>query len=1452
MNKYLTTLYRFLINLYLILFLSFPFVESIAQENRFHHSYFSTLDGLPHNTVWQMMQDRRGIIWAATSDGVCRFTGRRFEPLPDMEQKDTIYTPYHNEIVQLHEDSNGFVWMRTREGQYCCYDPRHETFVRYADPRILDNSYQGILTDSLGVVWLWGNRDGCVRISYDDGNFTAKGYMLDDIEFYDNEVYLIAESRDLGKVIVARNSIYLYQKTMKCIYRDEEQLQILGYVESHDKIYFFTQSSFVLIYDKRLHKFLKPVPLPKELSGQPIIGLMGMEDQQILFSTADKVYSFNTKTLSTDRAESFFGETVMRNVKFKQDNGLNVWCYDQEGNVWIYLKNNEELVKLKLDFLKSVYLKNHPQYSFYQDSRGLLWITTYGDGLYMYDPQAKKTIHFQSKWGGLKTVISNDLLSIMEDSSGVLWMGTEYNGISRIAIPHYTVNTIYPMSDNFLKRANSINTILEDSLGMIWMGGALGNLYIYDSSYQLQQCIETSLEWNCAEKDVAGDIWMGSKDKGIYVYSLNGQLKRSFRADPKKFYGLPSDKINDLLCDKAGRMWVAQKDKGLSVALKERHSSVEEEEYRFRSFFVYEKGANTIYTMMIDNEGYIWASGNEGLYVFNPDSLLKDDSRYYFISYSKYDTRKILSKHAQIIYEDRHKRIWIASKDGGLTCYIPQSDFTPSYVKYYTIEDGLPNNTVTGITEDTFGVLWLTTENGVCRFNAESCLFENFIFSDITLGNVFNPSSLWMRSNGDLLLGSMCGCYQLDPVRFNKNSYLPPVIISAMKVNGENFVVGGEHSPLSEAISYTSEVKLRYDKSVLEFEFLLPNYNDDKLNKYTYKLNGFDKHWNKLSEYNQALYRNLPPGNYELVVKGGNGAGVWGTHQTTLQLTITPPFYSSIYAWILYVILLVVVFYLIYRVTIRFNDLRNRVRIEQELNNYKIRFLSNMTNELKRPLNIALDSLGKLEKESYLTSQTKRVLSGITRNIRQITYMTEMLFETETKENGQIELALEQANVVTFLYDVYHEFIPLAQSKEIKFEFESSEDQILLPIDKIKFGKIISNILIYSFDLTSSKGGISMQLFFDSNQFSVSIECGGKELSSHFYTLIEKKEVSADSLTTTEEVALRQAYELLQIHQGKLEYRKTEHERHCFVIYLSVDRKMYNEKDFMHKLLPREDSNTLESLFMMSDNDFDTIEHGAYLKYQLLFVSVEKLLADYLECHLSPFFRIIRADSIQEGQRLMQQNEVSLLLSSLTLEQTEVFRFVKSCKEDYQTCHIPIVLLSVDMSIDYQVKGIEAGADAFIVKPFSLKYLVARIVKLCEQRDKLLQRFSEETSVLPNIAVEEKDKMFIEQINKEIEGNIMNADFSVDDLMESVQMKRTVFYKRLKSLTGYSPNEYIRTLRMKKAVELLRTQQYNISEVCYKIGFTDPFYFSRCFKAHFGESPSVWMKKQEQNKEKTE
>lgn len=1407
----------------------------VGAVNDYHFSTYTTSEGLSHNTVWQFMQDQQGIVWVATSDGVNRFDGRQFVDLNLSGGKQ--FAPGQNAIHSFVKDKHGFVWMKAENGRFFCYDPFKEQFVEYASTVIRNKSYDKMLVDSSGVNWLWGTKNGCLRVSYDEKGFHSQSFEADGKIFFDNSIHMINSSPEIGMVITAESGIYFFNNEMRRVYNDRNALGIFFCAMTKEKIFFFTQNKIILVYNKKSKLFQNPIPLPDELNKGDIKDVIQINENSILFSTKSAIYQFDTKTLLTQRAEYLLGEKALSNVCFSIDNTKNLWVYDDQGRVWLY-KPDGKSKRISLIKGDTELLSRQPRYNFLQDSRGIYWISTYGNGLFMFDPKTDSLEHIFTSLNQLNTISSNDILSLFEDKSGVLWIGTEYNGITRITLPKYKIVTFFPENENLLRRENSITTIQEDSKKNLWVASAAGNIYIYSENGVLKKEIRNSSVWTCSVVDKNNRIWLGSESDGLSFFENEYSTPVVQTVVSGSTWSLSGKRINALLCDQKNRIWIGLSEKGLCIASSSGLSEV-------RPGRNGDGPIGDIYCMTQDSKGYIWAGAEKGLYVFNPDSLLRDPLLYTFISYDKYDTRDLKKKQAQVIHEDKYGQLWIGTMGGGMTCYVKNSDLSPVYVEHYTTKNGLPNDIVKNIEEDNSGALWISTEYGISRFNPEARIFENYRFANINLGNVYNAASGRKLASGELLFGSKYGCYMFNPNTFYRNSYIPPVVIIHLKINGEDVCAETGSSSLSNAISYSKEIRLDYGKDNLTFEFLLPNYNDDYLNKYSYILEGFDQEWSIPSIYNQATYRNLPVGTYRLKIKACNSAGVWNPQDTEMLVIVEPPVWRSSYALFFYITIIILLLFMTYRVVLRINALKTQVTVDKELGKYKVRFLSNMSNELRMPMSSIQKSAEEIEKQPYLTDHIKNQIQWINKNCNQLLSMIDMIFEHKTVEVEETVLTLEEADLVSFVYASFQEFAGLAKSKGISYEFLSSEEEQVIPIDKIKLGKILFLLLSRELRCIPNKGRISLEIVYKEQTASIILTDSGAEVSPDVIKMISGEVSASPDLFAPTDIGLKQASDLAVLHKGSVSYGKDAQNCYQCVITLFLTPDAYQENDFITKSRRTgKESSVPASFFTLTQEKGIVLPLSGQLKgYTVLIADANEDVRLFLKDELGKYFTIETSEDGVDAYLKVSQSKPSLVILDVDLPKKDAYELTRKIKTNSQTFHIPVILLSGNSSSEYQLKGIEAGADSYITKPFSLKYLITRIIKLIEKQEQFKQFFSEELSITaPKITTSDKDRVFMEEIHKILNANLTNSDFSVDDFAGMINLGRTIFFKRLKDLTGYSPNDYIRVYRLKEAADLLRCGVFTVSEVCFKVGFKDPFYFSRRFKEQYGESPSVYQK----------
>jgi signal transduction histidine kinase/DNA-binding response OmpR family regulator len=560
-----------------------------------------------------------------------------------------------------------------------------------------------------------------------------------------------------------------------------------------------------------------------------------------------------------------------------------------------------------------------------------------------------------------------------------------------------------------------------------------------------------------------------------------------------------------------------------------------------------------------------------------------------------------------------------------------------------------------------------------------------------------------------------------------------------------------------------------------------------------------------------------------------------------LKIVILPPFWQSVWAYILYFLAAIVAVFFSIRIIKQINRLHTEVEVERQLTEYKLRFFTNISHEFRTPLTIIQGSIENLTAMGNLPAVAAKQINQMSKSAYRLLRLIDQLLEFRKLQNKGLELHLTRMEAVAFFYDIYQTFQELAEKKKIEFLFESNLSQKEMLLDRGKWDKIVYNLLSNAMKHTPDNGMIVMRLVFSEpdDRFILSVADNGAGVPKEKQNSLFVRFAQFNSSIGGTGVGLHLTAELAATHKGKIEYADSELGGACFTVSVPMSDNNYRNEAIEETHPASKRTGSVVELSSATD-----VSPGKqYRAYKLLVIEDDDEVREFISGQLTDSFSVFVAKDGSEGLEKAIQEQPNLIVCDVMMPGVDGFEVTRRLKEDFLTSHIPIILLTAHSSEEHRLEGIQAGADAYITKPFSIKYLVARIVKLIEQREKLQQKFAQEpgTPLLP-ISVTNKDREFIDKIHDLIERNISDIDFSVDTFAQTAGMGRTNFYKKVKGITGHSPNEYLRIVRMKKAAELLATTDLNVSEVSYKIGINDPFYFSKCFKAQFGKSPSQFQK----------
>jgi len=1385
-------------------------------------------NGLSQNTVRYMIQDSKGFMWMGTVNGLNRYNGKEFVTIQLQDPSSLLLSD--NRIRSITEDKNGYIWVRTFSNTLLCYDPRLERFIDY-DLENKTKIFSGIMIASNGDVWVWGN-EGCCRIRYKDNQLNA--WKPDVGNNQKKQVSFVFED--------SQSRIWIGGGEELLMVAGEHTTQMPGrrYYNAHESggQVFFIADKYVSVFDDKQKSFLPDILLPDSRQGSYHRSCQ-LGDHLILIAKSSGIYALDAKRLKITPADNFFQGTTLPSAGFHVDNKGGIWVYNMSGILWRHREGDafEPLRLIPPDILSLI---SQERFQVYQDSRNIIWIITFGNGLFAVDQNDDQMYHYNTE----KDLPTNYLLSIVEDRSGEIWVGTELNGVIKISLNSYPFEIFYPKSKGVSDRDNAVRLIYEDRENRYWFGTRDGNVHVYDSLLQhsFTHRIKDGLPFAMAE-DTLGNKWLGTKGGGLLIYPPAGHAQAQvYHLNNHPVQDSSSDNIFTIMSDSKNRIWLATFGGGLHLA--ERRNG----KLSFRQFFFKSNQQNMMRSIIQDKAGMIWVGTNEGVIVFDPDEFLWNPEKYISL-YPDSDSRQTLnSNETKVVFEDSKGRIWLGSTGGGLNLLIRKDPLERSSFKHYNANNGLSNEIIQAIQEDDKGYIWVSTESGISKFDPETERFENFTFSNSRHAAIFNELSSWKKKNGELMFGSYNGVYTFNPSDVAYDTYAPAVLITELRINGNTVNPGGEESPLTESITVTEKIVLEHNQNSFNLECTMLNFQMPEFNQYVYYLEGYEKDWNPISRNNVATYRNVPPGSYVFKVKGCNAFGVWNEQETTLEIIVLPPWWKSGWAVFSYIVIIIAIAIFASRLIIRMHRLNMAVEVEKQLTEYKLRFFTNISHEFRTPLTIIRGAIDTLTSQEDMPSSANEPLKSLTKSSTRLMRLIDQLLEFRRLQNDKMELRLEHINPNHFFYDIYVTFKEIGEKKQIDFVFEPIDEELQILLDRNKMDKIAYNLLSNAFKHTPVAGKIVMRLQYSTDEdiFSLSVSDSGEGVpyDQRDNLFVRFKQINYASDGTG--VGLHLTSELAKVHKGNVIYTDSELGGACFLVSLPLSDKNYDVADIIDNQSVRIE-NTVKAMSDADQNEefATTIADKPTGEYRVMIVEDDDEVRGFVEKQLQQFFMVSTAINGSDALKQIAEEQPDIVVCDVMMPKMDGFEFTKRLKSHFETSHIPVILLTAYSSEEHQLEGIQSGADAYITKPFSTKYLMARISKLLEIREQLRRKFNTEPGLMQSsIVFTDRDRVFLDKLHKIIEENMSNTDFKVESFAQSLSMARTTFFRKTKGVTGYAPNEYVRIIRMKKAAELLMETDLNISEISYRIGINDPFYLSKCFKAQFGKSPTQYRKKE--------
>jgi signal transduction histidine kinase/ligand-binding sensor domain-containing protein/DNA-binding response OmpR family regulator len=1178
------------------------------------------------------------------------------------------------------------------------------------------------------------------------------------------------------------------------------------------------------------------------------------------------------------------------------DNEQHIWIGGGQ-TLKIYDSRNKRFLELPNSIKKDGKLLNSVVRSIIQDQDKNYWIATETNGLFCYNPKTSQCYNYTQSNG----LLSNTVRAVLERDKHMIWVGTKkgLNIINtqtgKICSFTYDVFNLNSLSQN------SIRCIFKDNEDNIWIGtynGGLNSVYSqFDNFYSLgrKRGGNVGLSYNIVNAIFAGDngdYWVGTDDGGLnHVDSTlqNNKVYYQFNGASRELLGNSIKAIANH-ADR-NKLWIAtasglnffDKTTGIFTATN----------YIAKPAI---PGYIQNYVLLKNNNG-LWIGTNfSGLYFLdntnklhayktveqNVISLLQDGNILWIglknTGLNKLDlqTQRLVAYQPNVhqpyslgnntvtcIYKDSKARLWLGTDGGGINYLNTQTN------RFYSIDEdlGIANNTIHGILEDRQGRLWVSTNKGISSiainkfkppFNAGDITTQNYTVADGLQSNQFMPCAAITASNRNMAFAGINGITVFDPDKVKINRIKPQVVFTDFSIFNKSVSFADKSSPLLKPIDETSEITLKYSQAFFSIKFAALNFINPEKNQFAFKLEGFsDNDWHYVGNQRIATYTNLDPGTYYFKIKAANNNGIWNNSPRELKIIVLPPWYKTWYAFVGYLIIAVFLLYLFNIYSKKTERLKNELKYEsmshskdQELAKKQLNFFVNISHEIKTPLTMIMAPLQRLIEMNIGNNKVQNQLMLMQRNGDRLIRLINQLLDKKKLETGHMQLQATEAEVVSFIKEIQLAFDGLAKLKNIELKLSAKQPDIKLWFDKDKFEKLIYNLLSNAIKFTPDYGKITISVHTENEQVLISVEDNGCGIAQANIDKIFSQFYHYDSAVKIDGTGLGLAFskELIDLHHGQLTVESRaeapgESGYTRFTISLPLGKDHLKENEIAGDFKDSEDilsynRNDKTSKAQLQIKKQAVLKKEGRERFLMLIVEDNEDVLNFIKEGFDDDFEVLTATNGFDGFSLATEVSPDIIISDVMMPGMDGIELCSKLKSDINTSHIPVILLTARTQMIFKIEGIETGADDYITKPFNFNMVEARVWNLIESRQKLRERYQKEIKLEPhNITISNLDEVFLNKVLNYIELHITDEELSVEQLSQEVAMSKSSFYKKIKSLTNQTGVEFIRTVRIKRAAQLLAQGQLSINEVSYMVGFMDVDYFRKCFKEHFKYTP---------------
>ena len=1457
--------------LFLILFLSTLCLSASAFSNMIVEHY-TVEQGLPNNIVSCTLKDKDGFIWFGTWYGLCSFDGSKFRTY---NNRDGFYSDIPpRKIQRIVEDKNGFLWIKTIDRKLYVFDKTFERFhAVYDDVKRYSENIQIIKVQRTptGEILLLTKDKSLLLASTDkEGKITIT--QLHDsrpnLNVYDMKLKhnVFGETGEYINWIGMDYQILSYPKGKELKGKPADFLRKKMAISSVD-IFTCAYGGHKLLWlgdkDGRIYSIDSQTGVVNRYSIPEIKGSIYnllVNDSGILYiSTADGVFEYNLGYRQLHKLPiALSGKEVTTSFMDKYD---KIWFCDNNRALVYYDPLNKSADRFAFPASTSSIVNFDMQDA---GEQGIFFLTPGGEILLFDREQQMMTRLNQQK--AFADDQPNQLFSqLLIDNDGILWLSSTTKGVYRVNFPRKQFRLLQQFTSEPPANASynmGIRALYQARNGDIWVGTRWQEVFRLDSNGQVKQVFSAKNYpignvYHIME-DEKGAIWFSTKGQGLVkaepdINSPQGLRFTRYTNDSKNPNSISSNDVYFTYQDSKGRIWVGLLGGGLNLVNEANGTLIFRHKYNGLKHYPAYGLYMEVRTMTEDNDGRMWVGTMDGLMSF--DGNFTSPEQIQFETYrTESESSNVADNDIYVLYKDSQNQIWVSVFGGGLNKLLRYDKETRKPVfKSYGIREGLNNDVVMSIVEDGEDNLWFATESGLSCFNKNTEQFRNYDKYDGFLNVEMEESSALRTLTGELWLGCKQGVLCFEPDKLESTNWNYNTYIVDFRVSNRDLRSFKENPILMESIKYAGKIELNYNQSMFTIEFAALNYYNQNRVSYKYILEGYEKEWHYSGKNRIASYTNVPPGEYTFLVETIDEANPQLVSKRSIEIVILPPWWRSWWAYTIYAIVGIALLYFALRLAFFMMKMKNDVYIEQRVSEMKIKFFTNISHELRTPLTLIKGPIQELKEREHLSPKGLQYVELMEKNTNQMLQLVNQILDFRKIQNGKMRLHVSLMNLNDTVESFRKEFRVLSEENEISYSFHLTEEPIMVWADKEKLEIVIRNVISNAFKFTPAGGSIfvNIGLTADGERCFVRVEDNGVGIPQNklaeIFERFSQGENAQNPYYQGTGIGLALSKEIVTMHHGFIKAENQGGQGAVFIVELLLGKEHYKPSEVDFYVSDSEsatDHPSETSIVNEEEENADEQEKDSSLP-TLLLVEDNKDLCNLIRLQLDDKFNIHIANNGVEGLKKVHLYHPDIVVTDQMMPEMDGLEMLQRIRKDFQISHIPVIILTAKNDDEAKTKAISLGANAYITKPFSKEYLLARVDQLLSERKLFRERVKQQTENEETDSYEhylvKKDVQLLEKIHQVIEENMDNSDFNIDTIASGIGLSRSAFFKKLKSLTGLAPVDLVKEIRLNKSIELIKNSDMSISEIAFAVGFKDSGYYSKCFRKKYDQTPREYM-----------